>query len=58
MAHLLTASDRMFSVREKPWHYQETGQDGRTVVLSGYPTTEEAIAAAHQARKQTTPAPR
>ncbi len=38
MAHQV---ERMFSVRKKPWHYGETGQDGRTQILDTYPDNWE-----------------
>ena len=38
--------DKMFSVREAPWHFRETGPDGRTLILADYPGREEAMRAA------------
>src|SRR3546814_11961082 len=45
MAHEITATDNLFSVREMPWH-------GLGTVLSEYPTRDEAKAIA-QDRKST-----
>jgi phage/plasmid-like protein (TIGR03299 family) len=36
MAHQV---DKMFSVREVPWHFGETGKDGRSTILQEYPET-------------------
>jgi len=38
MAHQV---EKMFSVREMPWHYSETGKDGRTAILDSAPKTWE-----------------
>jgi phage/plasmid-like protein (TIGR03299 family) len=35
--------DQMFSVRELPWHYSETGKDGRTKILEENPKTWEEV---------------
>ena len=44
MAHEITLTDRMFSVREMPWHYQDTKD--RTTIFAEYPGREEAMVAA------------
>lgn len=38
MAHKV---EKMFSTRELPWHYGETGKDGRTTIVQEAPTTWE-----------------
>lgn len=38
MAHLV---EKMFSVRQLPWHYRETGPQGRTEIVSDFPETWE-----------------
>lgn len=40
MAHMV---EKMFSVRELPWHYSETGKDGRTKILQENPKTWEDV---------------
>lgn len=40
MAHQV---EKMFSVRELPWHYSETGRDGRTKILQHNPKTWEEV---------------
>jgi phage/plasmid-like protein (TIGR03299 family) len=40
MAHQV---EKMFSVRELPWHYSETGKDNRTLILQENPTTWEEV---------------
>ena len=44
MAHEITDRDKMFSVREMPWHYSET--KNRVVIFGDYPGREQAAAAA------------
>src|SRR3546814_115749 len=48
MAHEITATDNLFSVREMPWH-------GLGTVLSEYPTRDEAKAIAHNWEPVTAP---
>lgn len=48
MAHEITATDNLFSVREMPWH-------GLGTVLSEYPTREEAQQIAHNWEPVTAP---
>src|SRR3546814_19563933 len=48
MAHEITATDNLFSVREMPWH-------GLGTVLSEYPTRAEAKAIAHNWDTATAP---
>lgn len=44
MAHMIMETDQMFSVREKPWHYEMTKDHVR--LIQEAPNSEEAIVAA------------
>lgn len=44
MGHEITTSDKMFSVREMPWHYEDTKD--RTTIFADYPGRVEAMRAA------------
>jgi phage/plasmid-like protein (TIGR03299 family) len=44
MGHEIEASDKYFSVRELPWHFDETGD--RATIFQDYPGRDEAMTAA------------
>ena len=44
MAHMIMETDQMFSVREKPWHYEETKEHVK--LIQEAPNSREALVAA------------
>ena len=44
MAHMIMETDQMFSVREKPWHYELTKE--HTKIIQEAPNSREALVAA------------